>query len=374
MNGLPPNNEALALEQLILGCFRAGIVAIGTDGKVTYLNAIGRKILAGTGLKEEECVHTRAGENAFFRVLSESLTMNYLPTRLEVDLSGKDGEHQFIGFTLAELRDGDAKVGICAFFKDLTQVEMAEENENLKQRLVLLGQMAAGLAHEIRNPIASIGVHCGILKNRLREDEKLQSSVGMISREVAKVEYIIRECLNFVRPADLGLTTVNIGDVLRRVVDRARSVFPGMAYRLKLPSESEVTAEADKILLEQAIFNIVSNAAEACEGKGKVDVSVGVSRHFSDLLRVNRQVEAFLPTQSVTEKEFVRITIRDDGPGIPEELQEKIFVPFFTTKKTGTGIGLPMAQKIIHSHGGILDLKSGAGKGAEFIIKIPVRP
>lgn len=363
----------MSLERDILSSFRAGVLAIRLDGTVTYLNAIGRKILEGTSLQEGENIRARAGENAFFRVLAESLSMNYLPTRLEVDLPIQDREHQYLGFTLAELRDGESRKGICAFFKDLTHVEMAEESENLNQRLLLLGQMAAGLAHEIRNPISSIGIHCGILKNHLPENVKFQASVGMIATEVSKVEFIIRECLNFVRPAELDIRQIDVEKMVREVLDRVASVFPGTRFSLKTGIPPSTSAEGDKGLLEQAISNILSNAAEASGSGGEVEVSLGLVRHFSDLLKVNRMAETILPGYKDSEKEFAKIAVRDNGPGVPEDLGDKIFVPFFTTKKTGTGIGLPMAQKIIHSHGGILDMRSSPGEGAEFIIQIPVR-
>jgi two-component system nitrogen regulation sensor histidine kinase GlnL len=363
-----------SIEKSILTSFRAGIVAIGQDGTVAYVNPIGAKILEGCPLREGENIHPRAGENSFFRVLSEAITMNYLPTRVEVELPGKDGDRQYLGFTLSDLKDSaDRRVGVCAFFKDLTQVEMAEENEDLKQRLLLLGQMAAGLAHEIRNPIAGIGVHCGILKNHLAQNEKLLSSVSMMEGEISRVEYIIRECLNFVRPAELGIKAVRIDQVVEGIVDRLRAVHADMEFTVSKVSGQELVAEVDPGLFEQAISNILSNAAEACGGKGRIDVSFGISRHFSDLLRLGRRVEPLVHGHSGKEEEFIRITIRDNGPGIPPEIQDKIFVPFFTTKKTGTGIGLPMAQKIVHAHGGVMDLKSEPGKGTDFVIKIPMR-
>jgi signal transduction histidine kinase len=98
-----------------------------------------------------------------------------------------------------------------------------------------------------------------------------------------------------------------------------------------------------------------------------------MSRHFTELVRLNRRVDRLLPGNSGKEERFLRIHIRDNGPGIPPEVQDRIFVPFFTTKKTGTGIGLPIAQKIVHAHGGVLDMESEVGKGTEFIIKIPMR-
>ena len=357
----------------ILSSFRAGIVAVRSDGTVAFINPIGAKILEGCSLREGENIHPRAAENVFFRVLSEALSMNYLPSRVEAELPERDGERQTLGFTLSVLKEKDGRVGICAFFKDLTHVEMTEESENLKQRLLMLGQMAAGLAHEIRNPIASIGVHASILRSHLSGNEKLLSSVGMMSREIEKVEYIIRECLNFVRPAELGIKQVQVDTLLDGIIARMTTIHPGMKFSIQKPGNGGLKVDADVALLEQALTNILANAAEACHGKGIVNVFVGTSRHFTESVRLSRQVQKLLPGSSGKEEEFIRIHIRDNGPGIPQEIQDRIFVPFFTTKKTGSGIGLSMAQKIVHAHGGVLDMNSEIGKGTEFIIKIPMR-
>ena len=361
------------IESAILSSFRAGILAIRSDGTVSFINPIGAKILEGCSIREGENIHPRAGENVFFRSLSEALSMSYLPTRLETELPGRDGERQNLGFTLSELKEGENRVGICAFFKDLTHVEMTEESENLKERLLMLGQMAAGLAHEIRNPIASIGVHASFLKSHLSGNEKLLSSVGMMAREVEKVEYIIRECLNFVRPAELGIRSVRVDTLLDGVVARMVTLHPGMKFSVQKSSSGDLSVDVDAALLEQALTNILANAVDACQGKGTVTVSLKTSRHFTESVRLKRRVEMLLPGQSGKEEQFLRIHIRDDGPGIPPEIQDRIFVPFFTTKKTGTGIGLSMAQKIVHAHGGVLDMDSEIGKGTEFIIKIPMR-
>jgi signal transduction histidine kinase len=361
------------MEAAILSSFRAGIVALSLDGTIAYINPIGKRILAGCSLEVGESIHPRAGENIFFRVLSESVALNYLPTRVECEIPGRDGDHQFLGFTLSELKEGEKRTGICAFFKDLTQVEMAEESEDLNRRLVLLGQMAAGLAHEIRNPMASIGVHCSLLKSHLSQNEKLYSSVSMISREIERVEAIIRECLNFVRPAELGTRNIQVDKFVTGIVERFRSLHPEMEFTMRRQEGVALEAEADQGLLEQAISNIISNAVDVCERKGKVEISLGISRHFSELMRLGRNVGPIVHGHSGKEEEFIRITIRDHGPGIPVEIQEKMFVPFYTTKKGGTGLGLPIAQKIIHAHGGVLDLKSEPGKGTDFIIKIPMR-
>jgi signal transduction histidine kinase len=151
------------------------------------------------------------------------------------------------------------------------------------------------------------------------------------------------------------------------------TLHPDMKFSIQKPGNGGLKVDADAALLEQALTNILANAAEACHGNGMVKVFVGTSRHFTELVRLNRRVEMLLPGNSGKEEDFLRIHIRDNGPGIPPEIQERIFVPFFTTKKTGTGIGLPLAQKIVHAHGGVLDMNSEVGKGTEFIIKIPMR-
>jgi len=365
--------DTMSLDKAILSSFRAGVVALNLDGTVVYVNPIGSKILERSPLAEGENIHLRAGENSFFRGLSEALSMHYLPSRMEVELTGGDEDRQHIGFTLSELKEAKKKIGICAFFKDLTHVEMGEESENLKSRLLALGQMAAGLAHEIRNPIASIGVHCSILIRHLSKNEKLIASVNMIASEIAKVEEIISECLNFVRPAELGVRDVDVERLVSGLVERFRSLHPEMQFLIKRQEEVETLAEVDAGLLEQAMTNIISNAVDACEGRGRITISLGASRYYIDRMRWRREGGPLLSGQPVNEEEFVRISVRDNGSGIPKEIEDRIFIPFFTTKKGGTGLGLAMAQKIIHAHGGVLDLNNEPGKGTDFIIKIPVR-
>ncbi|HEY3490771.1 MAG TPA: ATP-binding protein [Candidatus Deferrimicrobiaceae bacterium] len=363
------------LESSILSCFRAGILAVRADGRVEYLNPIGARILEGNPIAVGENIHERAEDNAFYRLLSDALSLNYLPARMEAELPGKDGDRQILGFTLAKLKHNGDNEGICAFFKDLTRVEMAQGNENLKDRLQMLGQMAAGLAHEIRNPIASIGVHCGILRPHLAGNDKLSASVRSIASEVARVESIISECLNFVRPDELGIRDTRVDELVEEVVAKFRVLYPDIRFTVgKQPVDAPISSELDPGLFTRAVTNIVANAAEAGQGTGHIEIELSLTYHFTDVVRFERCRGALLPGQEDgKEREFVRIRIRDDGPGMSRDIQDRIFIPFYTTKKHGTGIGLPLTQKIIQSHGGTIDLKSAPGKGTEFIILIPVR-
>ncbi len=361
----------MELETDILKCFRAGILVIDLAGEILYLNDIAVRILDPYAVGVGDNLRARATDNAFFHVLIESLELRYLPTRMEATLPGRDAMKRSIGFTLAELKDNGIRTGICAFFKDLTHVEMAEENRDLNERLRLLGQMAAGLAHEIRNPIASVGVHCGLLRSRYHGDAKILASISHMEREIAKVEYIIRECLNFVRPAEPGLRPVGVAALLGRIADQAGKLHGGVKVTFLPEGVEGVEADMDEGLMEQALTNIVSNAAQACEGGGNVWISGCVTRGYWDMGPYAR--DTMLSGGEGKKEDFLTITVKDDGVGIPEDIREKIFVPFFTTKKEGTGIGLPLAQKIVYAHQGVLDILSEPGKGTEFLIKVPLR-
>jgi len=361
----------MRLEADILKCFRAGILAIDISGNVMFVNDIATKILNHHAVEVGDSLRSRVADNAFYRFLMESLDLKYLPSRVEIELPGRDGSPRSIGFTLAELKEEDRRVGICAFFKDLTHVEMAEENRDLNERLRLLGQMAAGLAHEIRNPIASIGVHCGLLRSRCQNDPKILSSVSRMQQEIDRVDYIIRECLNFVRPAELGVRPVAVAPFLERIAAQASKLFEGVRVSFGKDEIGDASVEMDEGLMEQALNNIVANAAQACGGKGNVTISARISPGFWDLDPDAR--EPMLAGGTGEREDFLTISIRDDGPGIPEDIRDKIFVPFFTTRKEGTGIGLPMAQKIVYAHKGVIDIVSDPGKGTEFILRIPIR-
>jgi len=361
----------MKLEADILKCFRAGLLAIDLSGAVVYQNDIARKILNHNSLQVGENLGPKAGENPFFRTLLESLNLRYLPSRMEAILPGREGMRRMIGFTLAELKDGDQRTGICAFFKDLTHVEMAEENRDLDARLRLLGQMAAGLAHEIRNPITSIGVHCGLLRMRYQGDQKIVTSLSHMENEIGKVESIIRECLNFVRPADLKLKIVSVNPILEHLASEADKLFEKIDVSFQAEGEGGIEAEVDEVMFEQALGNVIANAAQACEPGGKVLVTARVSRGFWDFDPAAR--EPMLSDSTGEKEDFLAVSVKDNGKGIPEDIREKIFVPFFTTKKGGTGIGLSMVQKIVYAHKGVLDIVSEPGKGTEVIIKIPLR-
>ncbi len=353
----------------ILDSFRAGVVVIDREGNILYINDIGRRILSIS-----PDINRVSPRNSFFKILLTSFESQYLPSRIEVELEWKGREDRMvIGITLSDIRKKNERVAIVAFFKDLSRIEKFSQAEGLKSRLVLLGQMAAGIAHEIRNPLASVKLGTEIIRKRDRAGS-LHSLTESMIKDIQKMDDIVSQSLAFVKHEEMIKKAVPISELFEEIVGSVKTVYPQVDFKVVFSEEQKVTSiSVDRKLFVQAMGNILQNAADSYEGgEGKVIISAGTTEEFSHILRLS--VPEDLKTKLGNEylREYINITIRDFGSGIQDEIKEKIFTPFFTTKKKGTGIGLPLSQKIIHSHDGIIDMASREGKGTEFRIKIPL--
>lgn len=360
-------------ESTIISGFRAGIIVIDRAGIVAYINPIGSRILEGSPLSVGDRIQDKAGENSFFWMLCEAISLDYLSTRVETYLSDRNGESMRLGFTLSELKEGGRKVGICAVFKDLRHVGMNEESEALRQQLLLLENMGAGLTGKITHPVVNLGIACAMLRAQAAQEGILVAALPAMEEEISRLENVIRECQGFIQPIQLNRRMVRVDAIIDEIVAKLASLHAGMEFRVNRPTGMDFSAEVDAGLMAKALSNIVLNAIDACGAKGDIEVTFAISRHFRDLVRLDREVRSLLPGHSGKEEEFLRITIRDNGPGVPREIRDRIFVPFYTTKKSRAGTGLSVAQKIVSAHGGILELGEATEKGTEFRIKIPVR-
>jgi len=353
----------------ILDSFRAGLVVVDRHGNILYINDIGRRILAISSERE-----SISPGNPFFNILLSSFESEYLPSRIEVELEWKGREDRMvIGITLSDIRKKGERVAIVAFFKDLSRIEKFSQAEGLKSRLVLLGQMAAGIAHEIRNPLASVKLGTEIIRKRDTEGS-LDSLTESMMKDIKKVEDIVSQSLSFVKHEEVLKKTFNLEDLLGEIVDGVKSTYPGVEFQVTLEEDKgQIKVDVDKKLFTQAIGNILQNAAQSYgEGKGKVSISIRKSEEYSHILRLSGPADLKKELGEGYVREFINITVKDFGHGIDDDAKAKIFTPFFTTKRKGTGIGLSISQKIIHSHEGIIDVVSELGKGTEFRIKVPV--
>ena len=369
-------------EEWILGSLTSGIVAIDGDGRLVTFNAGAQRIL-GCSPRESaaalgrDCREVLHAQPTVARLLLDTLDGRSPLSRAELVLDGDAGQlASTIGFTLAPVRDADGHVrGAAMLFRDLTPFEQGDEQERLRERLAALGQMAAGMAHEIRNPLASMEVLGGLLKRRLEQRPEELALLIQLMGELRAVADSVTASLEFVRPVSLARSPVDPREIVEESLRTAskRVPFAGAIERRYAPDLPEL--QADPELLRSVVTNLIVNAFEAMNGQPRpARLELCIHSRVSDpparSVRVGADGRAaaceLRPVREVV------ISVSDAGPGIAEELREKIFYPFFTTKERGSGVGLALAQKVVASHGGVLELESVRGAGATFRVRLPV--
>jgi PAS domain S-box-containing protein len=353
---------------------RCGILVIERTGGVVMVNEHARAILElhelplrGAAIEDALVDHPQLAS-----ILRESFSMSLLPNRAEIDLKSRSESGKTIGFTLSLVPGNDgAPAGAALFFKDLTHVEHKEEQERLKDRLAALGQMAANLAHEIRNPLASIEVSSSLLKRRLPVEAAERELLDKIIAEVRRLNRTITSSLEFVKPLSLSLTPAPLEGVLNDALAVAvgRRGNPGLrVHHTACPDGPAFLM--DRGQLRQVFENLFLNAMEAMGDEGTLTIDVSTARAPAASSTPYRPAGA--PVASTVFESYAVIRVSDTGPGIPAEHLDKLFYPFFTTKKHGSGVGLSMAKKIVDSHRGVIDVASRLGEGTTFTVRLPM--
>lgn len=343
---------------------RNGVIAIHRDGRLALMNDEAYRIFSLTRTPADP---GRPFSDVFrerpdlIRVLSGAFELTTLPNRAELRLKDID---RVIGYTLSQVKDeGGRPVGAVLFFKDLTQVEQMEERERLRDRLASLGEMAAGIAHELKNPLAGIEVMAGLLRRQIPDSTDAQALLADIMSEAKLANAIVVEMLEFVRPIRLQMDRTDIAGVLRQAVVLAEGKVPRRDIVLEMDVPPTLPPiDGDQHQLCQVFTNLLINAFEALDGRGRVLV-VAVSEAIVQDPAVGSDAPA-VPA--------VVIDVVDDGPGVPPDLSDRIFTPFFSTKPKGSGLGLPIVRKIVDAHDGRIDLSSALGAGTRFRVTLPV--
>ena len=344
---------------------RNGVIAIRRDGTLALMNDEAYRIF---GLPRLPGDQGRSFGDVFrdrpdvTRVLSGAFELTTLPNRAELRLKDVD---RVIGYTLSQVKDDDGRaVGAVLFFKDLTLVEQQEERERLRDRLASLGEMAAGIAHELKNPLAGIEVMAGLLRRQVPDSADAQSLLADIISEAKLANAIVVEMLEFVRPIRLQVERTDIADVLHQAVTLAESKAARGQVKVALDMPRELpTLEGDQYQLCQVFTNLLTNAFEALDGTGHIGI-----RAVAEPLEQDPAfgTEAAEPTLAII------VEVTDSGPGVPADLSDRIFDPFFTTKPQGSGLGLPIVRKIVDAHDGRIDLASVPGHGTRFRVTLPI--
>jgi two-component system nitrogen regulation sensor histidine kinase GlnL len=342
---------------------RNGVLAVTRDGRIAVMNHVAYRIL---GLKPRATdigrpfIQVLKDQPDVSRIVAAAFDLSHLPNRAELRLKSTG---KVIGYTLSQVRDARGRItGATLFFKDLTRVEQLEERERLRDRLAALGEMAAAIAHEVKNPLAGIEVMAGVLKRQLNDSEDAQSILRDIIKEAKMANAIVLEVLDFVRPIRLQVERIALADVVQDAISMAESHVPRgeVEVVLSLP-EDLAPIQGDPHQLRQLFTNLLTNAFEALGGRGSVTLSA---------VQVAPDEEAAAGDPHAVP--MIQVEVSDNGPGVAADVMDRIFSPFFTTKPQGSGLGLAIVRKIVDAHDGRIDVSAPAAGGTRFCVTLPV--
>lgn len=354
-------NEIRSFNESILQNLYGGIVTYTKEGIITFMNQSGAEILGWEGSAEVlgRSIHeVLCGEKKETSLFYKSLEGNGELSG-EMELIKKGGEKVPVEVFLSYLRDKEENItGVTGIFQDITGKKEIETRMHRMDKLASLGQLASGLAHEIKNPLAGIGSAVQVLSSSIQFNDSQKEVVKEVLKQIHRLDGTIKNLLSFAKPGEPKLATANLNEVIDTVLFlvspqvKKQNIQPHLDLQTDLPKTM-----MDPQKIQQAILNVVLNAVEAMPSGGKLTIST-------------REKVGTGPSKK--ERPYISLVISDTGMGIPEELRAQIFNPFYTTKPSGTGLGLSITQRIIEQHSGRIDIKSEVGKGTSFAIDLPV--
>ncbi len=354
------NAMVSSLNEHIIESMTGGVITINMKGIIATFNKSAELIL---GYNSDDIigksvfdVFSLSGKNAALsEIIKETLVGKKTSSSREINIYSKEGKKIPIGITTSLLSDKkNTFLGIVVTFKDLCHIKHLEEQVRRADRLAAVGSLAAGVAHEIRNPLGSIKGLVQLLKEDLKDDDQKKSYAEVIVKEVDRLNKVVEELLSFARPdvseLEADFIQQNINDVIEQTLLLAAHDSKKAKIRIiKQFSPDVPLVFADAKKLQQAFLNIIFNAFSAMEEGGDLTIKTDFNKNTRVL----------------------NILFIDTGIGISPEGLKKIFDPFYTAKAGGTGLGLTIAHQIILSHNGKIDVKSELGQGTTFTISLP---
>lgn len=341
----------------VVASLPSGLVAFNSEGRATVVNTPARALLGIEGRVEGEEFRTllaRAPELA--AMVGHCLLTGELYRREEATATLDGRRARRLGVTVAPIDPSPAggSRGVLCMLTDITEVAELRETVARKRNLESLGEMSAGLAHEFKNALATLHGYAQLLQNVALDGDTRASATAALLQEVRSLSEMVTSFLNFARPK-----TPDLGDVrLRELLDTCAADLGALfdVQRVSLAIEGEFPeVRADERMLRQALLNLIRNAAEAIPDE-------------TDARRV--LVTGSNETDAVG-RNWARIEVEDTGAGIPEEDLHRIFIPFFTTKSKGHGVGLALAHRVATDHGGTLSAANSPNGGAVFTLRLP---
>jgi len=335
----------------ILQSIASGLVTIDLSGTITYCNRAAERIAK---LDAADAVGRPFSEvfklPGLLEPWRDPRSSTGEPRRLEGSIAGRGGE-VLLGMTFSPLHDDcGGQAGVICAFQDLTRIHQMEQQVRRSDRLAAIGELAAGMAHEIRNPLASLSGSITMLREEVHLDGMGRELMSIVTSEISRLEALISDFLGYASPREPHAIRTDLGALARETATLLRQAHQG-PWRVEVSEQGEqpVLALVDPHLVRQVFWNLSRNAIEAMPAGGLLEVVVS---NAADAAMV----------------EFV-----DHGSGIPAEAMPKIFTPFFSTKEGGTGLGLAIVFKIVEAHLGRIDIDSAPGRGTTVRVAFPAR-
>ncbi len=348
-------NDLRALQDHILKSIGSGILTMDLEGNITSWNPAAEKI---TGFNYPE-IRERLQEvfgNSIKGLFGHTDDLKERPFRFEGEIVKKDGSSATLGMVASLLKDEMNFVrGIILIFQDITKILQMEDQVRRQERLASVGSLAAGIAHEIRNPLASLSGSIQVLQGELDLKGDNRHLMEIVVRETDRLNTIITEFLEYARPKSASAEQLNLSSLLSEtciLLKNCREFNTGL--KIQCDIDKNVSIRGDGQRLRQVFWNLLINACQAMPTGGEIAIRVRPHSRVDD--------------QSI----WCDIVISDSGQGIDHGNLNKIFDPFFTTKADGTGLGLAIAYRIIEDHGGSISVISQEGRGTTFTIHLPM--
>ena len=347
-----------AFDQLDL-LFRSIIESVDTGVMTTTLKGriktFNRAAEAITGF-QFKTIENQQFQNIFpeFHAIYNFDTLDLSKGRKEIKITGRQGAQVYLGCSIFPLKDRrDVQIGHILIFQDLTEIKRMEENLEKSKRLALIGEMAAGLAHEMRNPLASITGSIQLLGQTARIEETDKRLMQIVLRGKDRLESFVRDFLLLARPVPEAREPVNVDEVADEVVENMK-MSKEWSEDIKVVKKyfGKNQASANKEQIRQIIQNLILNAVQAMDETGNL---------LLEIKAVNLE----------DTKDYICIKVTDDGCGIEENDLKKVFEPFFTNKEKGTGLGLAIVSRIVDGYGGRIEIESRVNQGTSITVWLP---
>lgn len=346
--------ESARISENVLREMPNGLLVFNREGFLATANPAVRNLLGVDVWSRRRYPEILGRDSTLTHHLRECLETGKTLVQETVRYETPAGPARVLGVSLSPFHTPGGEIeGALCLLTDLTEVQQLQEQVRVKEHLAALGAMSAGIAHELKNSLATISGYAQLLRDSDLTEENRDFAEKVV-KEIRNLTQVVTDFLVISKPLKLTARPVNVEELLRQVMDDLGRVERFAAVRFSLQGEF-APVEGDEVLLRQALSNLLRNSCEALAGQtepGGVTVRGEIERQPG--------------------REFLKIQISDSGAGVPAEDREKVFLPFFTTKPEGSGLGLALVQKIIVSHNGSVALENSSPEGASFVVLLPL--